>query len=160
MCTSDFSIREKSVDVCDVLNQRKRAGCNSFFFFLPLVLVNIKLRSMQRVLCLLRTCQIFIHSSVMSQITHCSIVNCLDSYVQWEQKVIQVNIRVWYVVIQHATPAVAEEAFTESIIVYSKFWQTFLLKMHLSFVMFLLFNNYLQCSGLCNVCLCCFSPTR
>lgn len=121
MCTSDFSIREKSVDVCDVLNQRKRAGCNSFFFFLPLVLVNIKLRSMQRVLCLLRTCQIFIHSSVMSQITHCSIVNCLDSYVQWEQKVIQVNIRVWYVVIQHATPAVAEEAFTESIIVYSKF---------------------------------------
>lgn len=33
MCTSDFSIREKSVEGCDVLNQRKRAGCSSFFFF-------------------------------------------------------------------------------------------------------------------------------
>lgn len=50
------------------------------FCFYPVVLGNIKLKCMQRALCLLRFCQIFMRISDMSQITHHSIVNCLDSY--------------------------------------------------------------------------------
>lgn len=73
------------------------------FWFYPVVLATIKLKRMQRALCLLRLCQIFMHISDMSQITHCSIVNCLDLH-EWEQKVIQVNIRVLYVAICYATP--------------------------------------------------------
>lgn len=52
----------------------------SCVFFFALVLANIKLKCMQRALCLLRTCQIFIHSSFLSQIAHCRVMNCLDPY--------------------------------------------------------------------------------
>lgn len=52
------------------------------------------------------------------------------------------------------------KAYGVSTIVHGIYWQTLLMEVHPTSVMILLFNNYLQCSGHCNVCLCWFSLAR
>lgn len=72
------------------------------FWFYVAVLANMKLKCMQRALCLLRLSQIFMHISDMSQITYCSIANCLDPYTNENRRLYKSTSE--YVAVCYATP--------------------------------------------------------
>lgn len=115
---------------------------------------------MQRALCLLRLCQIFMHILYISEITHCSTVNCwtcmrkgTEGYTSQHQSTVCCYMLC-------CSLCCVGKAYRISTIVHGIYCQTLLVKIHPTFVMILLFNNYLQCSGHCNVCLCWFSLAR
>lgn len=127
------------------------------FCFYSVVLANIELKCMQRALCLLRLCQIFMHILYISQITHCSTVNCwtcmrmgTEGYTSQHQSTVCCYMSCYSL-------CCSGKASGASTVVH---WQTLLVEVHPTFVIILLFNNYLQCSGHCNVCLCWFSLAR
>lgn len=109
-----------------------RAGCSSVFFFYSVVLANIKLKCMQRALCLLRPCQIFMHILYISQITHCITVNyraCMrmgtEGYTCQHQSTVCCSVLCYSL-------CCGGKAYGGSTVVHGIYWQTLLVEVNLN----------------------------